>query len=217
MTYFLARSWVKFLDTVDFGIPRSASSSHTVSRYLCWLQFYTFNILRCSACCRPSRMWITFNRSSTIFELFVPHFYLYWTHCIIPESLLNHLKSFRGGIFKLNAKFDADSSQYLLSHFECDGHSYTCSLSSVYCLPWLVQWSHHCSCMHIPIYPPWLPCYSDVAQTIHITLIIAGLFPDRPRLNTHTVSGKLPEIDPLLPSFLFKLSGDIPCKYSTYL
>ena len=54
---------------------------------------YTFNILVCSACCRPSRTWITFNRFLTIFEAFVPHIYLHCTHCIIPESLLNHLNS----------------------------------------------------------------------------------------------------------------------------
>ena len=32
-------------------------------------------------------------------------------------GLLNHPNSFRGGIFKLNAKSDADSLLYLLSHF----------------------------------------------------------------------------------------------------
>ena len=38
-------------------------------------------------------------------------------------SLLSHLNSFRGGMFKLNAKFDADLLLYSLSHFECDGHT----------------------------------------------------------------------------------------------
>ena len=49
-------------------------------------------------------------------------FYL-CTHCIIPESLLSHPNSFSGGIFKLNAKFDADSLLYSLSHFECNSHT----------------------------------------------------------------------------------------------
>ena len=40
-----------------------------------------------------------------------------------PESLLNHPNSFRGGMFKLNAKSDADSLLYSLSHFECGGHT----------------------------------------------------------------------------------------------
>ena len=38
-------------------------------------------------------------------------------------SLLNHLNSFHRGMFKLNAKFDADSLLCSLSHFECDGHT----------------------------------------------------------------------------------------------
>ena len=35
--------------------------------------------------------------------------------CLIPKSLLNHLNSFHGGMFKLNAKFDADLLLYSLS------------------------------------------------------------------------------------------------------
>ena len=38
-------------------------------------------------------------------------------------GLLNHPNSFHRGMFKLNAKFDADSLLYLLSHFEYDGHT----------------------------------------------------------------------------------------------
>ena len=40
-------------------------------------------------------------------------------------GLLNHLNSFQGRMFKLNAKFcvHSDSLLYLLSHFECDGHT----------------------------------------------------------------------------------------------
>ena len=52
-----------------------------------------------------------------------PHFYLPCTHCIIPESLLNHPNSFCEGMFKLNAEFDADSLLYLISHFERDSHT----------------------------------------------------------------------------------------------
>ena len=66
-------------------------------------------------------MWITFNRFLIVSEAFVPHFYLHCTHCIVPESLLNHLNSFHRGVFKLNAKLDADSLLCLPSHFECDG------------------------------------------------------------------------------------------------
>ena len=38
-------------------------------------------------------------------------------------GLLNHPNGFHGGMFKLNAKFDTDSLLYLLSHFECNGHT----------------------------------------------------------------------------------------------
>ena len=37
--------------------------------------------------------------------------------------LLNQSNSLCRGMFKLNAKFDADSLLYLLSHFECDSHT----------------------------------------------------------------------------------------------
>ena len=107
-THFMPRSCVKILDTAVFGTPRSASSSHTVSRQSWLIAALHIHSLRCSACCRPSRMWITFHRFLTVFEVFVPRFYLYCTHCIVPESLLNYLSSFHGGTFKLNTKFDAD-------------------------------------------------------------------------------------------------------------
>ena len=35
----------------------------------------------------------------------------------------------------------------------------TCSLNGVYCLQWPVQWSRHCSHMHIPVHSPWLSDY----------------------------------------------------------
>ena len=70
---------------------------------------------------------------------------------------------------------------YLLSHFECDvvvAHStHTCSLNGVYHPHGLVQWSRHCSCMHISVYFPWLPGYIDVAQTILTVLTMVGLLP----------------------------------------
>ena len=38
-------------------------------------------------------------------------------------GLLNHLNSFHRGMFKLNAKFDANLLLYSLSHFECNSHT----------------------------------------------------------------------------------------------
>ena len=52
---------------------------------------------------------------------------LLWWSCQSPVAhswgLLNHLNSFHGEMFKLNAKFDADLLFYLLSHFKCNGHT----------------------------------------------------------------------------------------------
>ena len=45
---------------------------------------------------------------------------------------LNHLKSFHGGMFKPNTKFDADSLLYLLI-LNAMATQYTCSFNSVYC------------------------------------------------------------------------------------
>ena len=51
---------------------------------------------------------------------------------------------------------------------------------------WLVQWSRHCSRMHIPVHSRWLPGYISVMQTILVVLTMTGLFPDRPCMYTHT-------------------------------
>ena len=60
---------------------------------------------------------------------------------------------------------------------------YTCSLNSIYCPHWLVQWSRHCSLMRIPVHSPWLPGYIDVSQTV-LVLLVAGIFLDRPHIHT---------------------------------
>ena len=44
-----------------------------------------------------------------------------------------NMKNFHGAMFKLNAKLDADSLFYLLSHFECDSH--TVQILTQWCLP----------------------------------------------------------------------------------
>ena len=96
-------------------------------------------------------------------------------------------------MFKLNTKSDADLLLYLLSHFECDGH--TVHTLSQWCLPppLTSTVSCHCSHMHIPVHSPGLPGYIDVVQTVLVILIVAGLFPDRTRV-----------LDPLSHYFNFK-------------
>ena len=60
-----------------------------------------------------------------------------WWSCQSPVAhscgLLNHPNSFPGGMFKLNAKFDASSLLYFLGHFECNGH--TVHMLTQWCLP----------------------------------------------------------------------------------
>ena len=56
---------------------------------------------------------------------------------------------------------------------------YRCSFNSIYHPHWLVQWSCHCSHMHIPVHSSWLPGYINVAPTVLVILTMDGLFPDR--------------------------------------
>ena len=87
---------------------------------------------------------------------------LSWQICQSPVAcscgLLNDPSSFCGGMFKLNAKFDADSLLYSLSHFECDSHTVHMLTQGHLLHPWLVQWSCHCSLIH----SPWLPGFKTL-------------------------------------------------------
>ena len=118
-----------------------------------------------------------------------------WWSCQSPVahscSLLSPPNSFHRGMSKLNAKLDADSLLYSLNHFEWDGHTVnTHSLNSIYHPHLLVQWSHHCSHVCIPIHFPWLPGYINVMQTLFVVLTMAGLFTDRPHIYMYCFFGK---------------------------
>ena len=62
---------------------------------------------------------------------------LLWWSCQSPVALscglLNHPNRLRWGMFKLTAKFGADSLLYSLSHFECNGHPV--HMLTRWCLP----------------------------------------------------------------------------------
>ena len=77
---------------------------------------------------------------------------LLWWSCQSPGAhscgLLNHPNGFHRGMFKLNAKSDADVLLYSLSHFEVMATQYTHSLNGMYCPHWLVHWSCYLSCAH---------------------------------------------------------------------
>ena len=95
-------------------------------------------------------------------------------------SLLYQLNSFRGEVFKFNAKSDANSLLYS-DILNTMATQYIHMLTQQQWPPhWLVQWSHHCSLMCFPVHSPWLPGYIDVTRTVLVILIMTGLFPDRP-------------------------------------
>ena len=102
-----------------------------------------------------------------------------WWSCQSPVAhscgLLNHPNGFRGGMFKLKAKFVADLLLYAFNHFESYGH--TVHKLAQWHLPPPTDWYagiivHTC----IPVPLPWLPGYISVMQTIVIVLTMAGLF-----------------------------------------
>ena len=107
---------------------------------------------------------------------------LSWWSCQSPVahrcSFLNHRNSFQGGMFELNTKFEADLLLYSLNHLNAMA-THLCSLNGIYHHQWLVQWSCHCSCMHIPVHSPWLPGYINITQTILVILTMIGPFLDR--------------------------------------
>ena len=108
-----------------------------------------------------------------------------WWSCQSPVAcsciLLNHLSSFCGGMFKLNAKFDADSLLYSLSHFECDSH--TVHMLTQWCLPppltGIVKSSLFTHVHSSPLSSA-VRLHQCHTKPIIIILTVAGLFPDRP-------------------------------------
>ena len=89
---------------------------------------------------------------------------LSWWSCQSPVAhsccLLNHPNSF--------CREEYSSLTWNSMKIHCSIHSvflnvtatqYTCSLNGIYLPHWLVQWSVHCSHIHIPVHPPWPPAY----------------------------------------------------------
>ena len=123
MTSFMPRSCVKISDTVVFGICKSASSSHTVNDPPLLIAACTHSTF---SGVQLVEGFLECGSLSTDSQASLKHFgtLLSALHSLHrPKSLLNHPNSFCRGMFKLNAKFDADSFLYSLSHFECDGHT----------------------------------------------------------------------------------------------
>ena len=124
-------------------------------------------------------------------------------------GLLNHLNSFCRGMFMLNTKLVQISCSIRSVILNVTATQYTCSLNGIYHPHWLVQWSHHCSCMHIPVHSPWLPIYIDVTQTTLIILTMAGLFPDRQCIPWNGIAG-------VYGCFIFKFLRNLHIFFLSY-
>ena len=95
-------------------------------------------------------------------------------------GLLNHPNSFCGGMLKLNSKFDADLLLYLLSYFDCDGHT----------VHMLTQWHLFptlSSTVKLSLFTHVHPSLISLSARLHhamktvlIILTMAGVSPDRP-------------------------------------
>ena len=126
MIHFMSKFCVKTSDMVVFRIPRSASSSLTVSTVSLWsllketCAHSTFSgVLLVADLPQQGSLSTDAQPALTC----VCHtFYLHCPHRIIHESFLNHRNSFHRGLVKLNAKLECRSI-VLLAHFECDGHT----------------------------------------------------------------------------------------------
>ena len=94
-------------------------------------------------------------------------------------------------MFKLNTILDADFLLYLLSHFECDGHTVHMLTRWPPLPPLTSTVKSSFSQMCIPVHCPWLTgCNDVVVQTILILLIMAGLLSDRPHILYHKMEKK---------------------------
>ena len=184
MMCFMLRSCIKVLDTVVFGIPESASTSHTLScRSLliaaCTCSTFSGVLLvvgfpECGSLSidsRSSRKHLCHTFICAALVASSPK--AFWFTWIVSteecSSLMQNLMQIHWST--RSVILNAVATQY------------TCSLTGIYRPHWLVQWSRHCLCMCIPVHSPWLPGYMGVTQTIFIILTMAGLYPDKPHIH----------------------------------
>ena len=113
---------------------------------------------------------------------------LLWWSCQSPVAhscgLLNHLNSFCWGMFELNAKFDADSLLYSLSHFLLwRPHSTQCLPPPLTSIVKSLFMHTHSSPLSLATRLHW--CCANCS----IILMKAGLFLDRPDITRNDLAG----------------------------
>ena len=176
-TCFMARSCVKISDSVSFGIPRSASSH--LSLLIAAPTHSTF--LGVLVAGLPEHGSLTTDSWPSLKHLFHT-FYLCSTHCIVPKSLLNHLNSFHGGMLSLMQNLMQIHCSTYSVILNVTATQYTCSLKGFYHPHWLVQWSHYCVYMHIPVHTLLSCQFTSMSSKPLLMLTMAGLSSDRPHL-----------------------------------
>ena len=172
---------VKISDTVVLGIPRSASSPHTVSRWSVLIAARTRSTFAGAlpVAGLPEHGSLSMDSWPSLKHVCLTLLCAALTASSLKAFWMNHLNSLHRGMFKLNAKFDADSLLYSLSHFECNGHTVH-TLTQWFPPPPLTSTVKlSLFNMHIPGHSPWLPGYIYVTQTFLLILTMAGLFLDR--------------------------------------
>ena len=152
-TSFMPRSCIKILDTVVFGISRSASSSRTVSCRSLLIAARTYSafsgvlfvagLLECGSL--STDYWWSLKYLChpficvAVIESSLKVFWIIWIVSVEESSSLT--QNWRWIYCSTHSVF-----------LNVTATQYTCSLNGVYCSHWLVQCSHHCSRMHIPVH-----------------------------------------------------------------
>ena len=174
-THFMPRSCIKTSDTVVLGIPWSASSSCTVSHRSLLIAACTHSAFsgvlllgglpECASFSADSQAPLkhlchTFICTALI-ALSLKAFWIIWI--VSTEECLSLMQNWM--------QIHCSACPVILNVMAAE---YTSSLNGVYHPHWLLQWSHHCSHMCIPVHFPWLLGYIDVTQVILVILGMAG-------------------------------------------
>ena len=115
-----------------------------------------------------------------------------WAGC--PDEAANHQLSIAAAfwiIWRVSMEESSSFMQNLMQIFcstcsvilNVTATQVTCSLYSVYCPQWLVQWSCHFLHMHIPVHSLRVPGYIDVMPTTLIISTMLRLFLGRPHIS----------------------------------
>ena len=154
---FMPKSCIKISHTVVFGIPRFASSSHTVSHQSLLITTHTHSTF--SGILLVADLPERESLSTDSWLLLKLLCYTFICTALIASS--PKPKTF--WIIRIVSAEGHSSLMQNLMQIPCSTRSvilnamatqYTCSLSGVDHPHWLVQWSHYCSCMSIQVHTP---------------------------------------------------------------